>query len=278
MVQAQTALESAQAAAINLGIARAQYEHAIALLIGKPASEFSIPVQAMTTAPPPIPIGVPSQLLERRPDIAAAERNMAAANAQIGIAYAAYYPFLSLTAGGGLEASSLTRLFSWPSRFWSIGGLSLRDAFRCRLTARHCRPVHCDLQPPLAAYRQTVLAAFQQVEDSLAAVRNLSLEIQQQQQAVGSAQTSLYLEMGRYETGIDPYVDVVIAQTTLLTNQQSLINSQVAEMSAAVELIAALGGGWDKSQLPTPQQVTQKPPNRRRPYRQSEADSMTLAS
>jgi NodT family efflux transporter outer membrane factor (OMF) lipoprotein len=259
VVQAQTALESAQAAAINLRIARAEYEHAIALLIGKPASEFSIPVRAMTTAPPPIPIGVPSQLLERRPDIAAAERNMAAANAQIGIAYAAYYPSLSLTAGGGLEASSLTRLFSWPSRFWSIGGSLSETLFDAGLRRATVDQYIATYNATVAAYRQTVLAAFQQVEDTLAAVRNLSLEIRQQQHAVGSAQTSLDLEMGRYETGIDPYVDVVIAQTTLLTNQQLLINSQVAEMSAAVELVAALGGGWDKSQLPTPAEVTKKP-------------------
>jgi NodT family efflux transporter outer membrane factor (OMF) lipoprotein len=259
VVQAQTALESARAAATNLGIARAQFEHAIALLIGKPASEFSIPVRPMTTAPPPIPIGVPSQLLERRPDIAAAERSMAAANAQIGIAYTAYYPSLSLTAGGGFEASALTRLFAWPSRFWSIGGSLSETLFDAGLRRATVDQFIATYNAAVAGYRQTVLAAFQQVEDSLAAVRNLSLEIQQQQQAVGSAQTSLDLEMGRYETGIDPYVDVVIAQTTLLTNQELLINSQVAEMSAAVELIAALGGGWDKSQLPTPAEVTKKP-------------------
>jgi NodT family efflux transporter outer membrane factor (OMF) lipoprotein len=259
VVQAQTALQSTQAAAINLGVARAQFEHAIALLIGKPASEFSVPVRPMTTAPPPIPIGVPSQLLERRPDIAAAERNMAAANAQIGIAYTAYYPSLTLSASGGFESSTLKQLFAWPSRFWSIGGSFSETLFDAGLRRATVEQFIATYNAVLASYRQSVLAAFQQVEDNLASVRILSQQIHQLQQAVDSSETYLKLEMGRYETGIDPYVDVVIAQTTLLANQQSLINSQVAQMTASVQLIAALGGGWDKSQLPTPAQVTQKP-------------------
>jgi NodT family efflux transporter outer membrane factor (OMF) lipoprotein len=259
VVQAQTTLESAQAAALNLGVARAQFEHAIAVLIGKPASVFSVPVRPMTTAAPPVPIGVPSQLLERRPDIAAAERNMAAANAQIGIAYAAFYPTLTLSAGGGLESSALQQLFSWPSRFWSIGGSLSETLFDAGLRRATVDQFIATYNAGVAGYRQTVLTAFQQVEDNLAAVRILSQEIQKLQQAVVSADTSLKLEMGRYETGIDPYLDVVIAQTILLNNQQALINSQVARMTACVQLIAALGGGWDKSQLPTPAQVTQRP-------------------
>jgi NodT family efflux transporter outer membrane factor (OMF) lipoprotein len=259
VVQAQTALQSAQASAINLGLARAQFEHAIAVLIGKPASEFSIPVKPMTTAPPPIPLGVPSQLLEWRPDIAAAERNMAAANAQIGIAYAAYYPTVTLSVVGGSESSTLKHLLDWPSRFWSIGGTLSETIFDAGLRRATVNQFIATYNAGVAAYRQTVLTAFQQVEDNLAAVRILSQQTQQLQQAVRSSETFLKLEMGRYETGIDPYLNVVIAQTTLLTNQQLLATSQVGEMTAAVQLVEALGGGWDRSQLPTPAQVTQKP-------------------
>jgi NodT family efflux transporter outer membrane factor (OMF) lipoprotein len=259
VVEAETALRSAQASATNIGLARAQFEHAIAMLIGKTASEFSIPVKPMTTAPPPIPVGMPSQLLERRPDIAAAERNMAAANALIGIAYAAYYPTVTLSPTGGVESSTLTTLLNWPSRFWSIGGSFSETIFDAGLRRATVNQFIATYNADLASYRQTVLTAFQQVEDFLAAVRILSQQIKQQAQAVGSAQIYLTLEMGRYETGIDPYLNVVIAQTTLLSNQLSLVTAQVSEMTAAVQLITALGGGWDRSQLPTPAQVTQKP-------------------
>ena len=213
----------------------------------------------MTTAPPPIPIGVPSQLLERRPDIAAAERNMAEANAQIGIAYAAYYPTLTLTAAGGFESSAFASVFTWPSRIWAIGGTLSETLFDAGLRRATVNQFIATYNAAVAGYRQTVLTAFQQVEDFLVAVRVLSQEIVKEQQAVHSAETSLRLEMGRYETGIDPYIDVVIAQTTLLTNQQTLVTSQIAEMVAAVQLIMALGGGWDRSQLPTPEAVTRKP-------------------
>jgi NodT family efflux transporter outer membrane factor (OMF) lipoprotein len=259
VVQAQVTLESVQATAINLGIARAQFEHAIAVLLGKPASEFSIPVRPMTTAPPPIPIGVPSQLLERRPDIAAAERNIAAANVEIGIAKTAYFPTLNLTAPGGFESSALKQLFEWPSRFWSVGGSLPETIFEGGLRRATVDQFVATYNSTLAAYRQTVLTAFQQVEDSLASVRILSQQIQQQQQAIASAQTFLELEMGRYETGLDPYIDVVIAQTTLLNNQQSLISAQISQMTSAVQLITALGGGWDRSELPTPSEVTKRP-------------------
>ncbi len=257
--QAQTTLENVQAQAINVGLARAQFEHAIATLIGKPSSSFSIPVKAMTTAPPPIPIGVPSQLLERRPDIAAAERSMAEANAQIGIATAAFYPTLTLSAAVGLESSTLEKLFAWSSRVWAIGGTLSETLFDAGLRRATVNQFIATYNAAVAGYRQTVLTAFQQVEDSLAGVLILSQQIVKQQQAVNSAGTSLKLELGRYETGIDPYVNVVIAQTTLLTNRQTLVTSQVSESVAAVQLIMALGGGWDRSQLPTPEQVTQKP-------------------
>jgi len=260
VVQAETALQSAQAGATNVGIARAQYEHAIAMLVGKAATNFSVPVRPLTVAPPPIPVGVPSELLERRPDIAAAERSMAEANATIGIAYAAYYPTLTLSAEGGFESSAFTKWFSWPSRFWSVGTALSETIFDAGLRRATVQQYVATYNADLAGYRQTVLTAFQQVEDSLAEVRILSKEIQQEQQAVNSAQTFLKLEQGRYETGIDPYIDVLIAQTTLLSDQQILNNLQVEQMTAAVALVEALGGGWDRSQLPTPQQVTEKPP------------------
>ena len=254
VVEARTTLESAQSAAINLGIARAQYEHAIAMLIGKPASEFSIPVEPRNSTPPPIPVELPSQ-----PDIAAAERNMAAANAQIGVAYAAYYPALTIAANGGTESSALKNLLSWPSRFWSVGPSLSETVYDGGLRRATVNQHIATYNANVAAYRQSVLTAFQQVEDSLAAVRILSQQIRRQQEAVDSSQTFLRLESGRYDTGIDPYIDVVTAQTTLLSNQQSLAVLEVEEMTASVQLIEALGGGWDRSQLLTPNQVTQKP-------------------
>ena len=260
VVEAETTLQSVEAGATNVGIARAQYEHAIAVLIGKSPSTFSIPVKPMTVAPPPIPIGVPSQLLERRPDIAAAERTMAGANAAIGIAYAAYYPNLTLSAEGGFDSSSFANWFSWPARFWSVGASISETIFDAGLRRATVQQYVATYNADLASYRQTVLAAFQQVEDGLAEVRILSKETQQQQQAVNSSETYLKLEQARYENGIDPYVDVLIAQTTLLSNQQTLNSLQVEQMAYAVALVEALGGGWDRSQLPSPQQVTQKPP------------------
>jgi len=259
VVEAETTLQSAQAGATNVAIARAQYEHAIAVLVGQTASSFSVPVKPMTVAPPPIPVGVPSELLERRPDIAAAERTMAQANATIGIAYAAYYPNLTLSAAGGFESSVFTKWLSWPSRFWSVGTSLSETIFDAGLRRATVQQYVATYNADLAGYRQTVLAAFQQVEDALAEVRILSKQIQQQQQAVNSAQTFLQLEEARYQTGIDPYVNVLTAQTTLLSDQQILNGIQVQEMTAAVALIEALGGGWDRSQLPSPQQVTQKP-------------------
>jgi NodT family efflux transporter outer membrane factor (OMF) lipoprotein len=259
VVQAQTTLESVQAQAISVGLLRAQFEHAIAVLIGRPPSSFSIPVKPMTAAPPPIPIGMPSQLLERRPDIAAAERNMAVANAQIGIAHAAFYPTLTLSATGGVESSTLDKLFSWPSRVWSIGGSVSETIFDAGLRRATVNQFIATYNSAVAAYRQTVLTAFQQVEDSLSGVRILSQEVVKQKQAVQSAESQLTLQMARYETGIDPYINVVIAQTSLLANRQNLVAAQISEMTSAVQLVLALGGGWERSQLPTPQQVTQKP-------------------
>jgi len=259
VVEAEATLRSVQAGATNVGVARAQYEHAIAVLLGQTASNFSVPVKPMTVAPPPIPVGVPSELLERRPDVAAAERTMAEANAAIGIAYAAYYPNLTLTGSAGFESSSFSKWLSWPSRFWSVGASIPETIFDAGLRRATVQQNVATYNADLASYRQTVLSAFQQVEDSLAEVRILSKEIQQEQQAVDSAQTFLKLEQARYDTGVDPYIDVLIAQTTVLSDQQTLNGLQVQQMTFSVALVEALGGGWDRSQLPTTQQVTQKP-------------------
>jgi NodT family efflux transporter outer membrane factor (OMF) lipoprotein len=259
VVEAQNTLQTAQASATNLQVARAQYEHAIAVLVGKNASEFSIPVKPVLTAPPPIPVGMPSALLQRRPDVAAAERTMASANAEIGIGYAAFLPSLTLTADGGFEASTLKHWFDWPSRFWSVGPSFSQTVYDGGLFRAELNQYKAIYNADVAAYRQTILTAFQQVEDYLAAVRVYSNQIRQQQEAVKSAETYIRLEQVRYDTGIDPYVNLVTAQTTLLTDQQTLASLQVEQMTASVELIQALGGGWDTSQLPTNSQVTAKP-------------------
>jgi len=258
LLEAEIALQNAEAAGTNLGIARAQYEHAIAVLIGTTPSSFSIPVKPLNASPPPVPVGVPSQLLERRPDIAASERNMAAANAQIGIATAAYYPNLTLTAEAGFESSALKNLLTWPSRFWSVGpsiSETIFDAGLRRATVNQYLAVY---NADVAGYRQTVLIAFQQVEDYLAAERILSKQIQQQQQAEQSAEQYFKLALARFEIGVDQYLNVLVAQTTLLSDQQQLASLRTQAMTASVQLVEALGGGWDRSQLPTPAQVSQK--------------------
>jgi NodT family efflux transporter outer membrane factor (OMF) lipoprotein len=258
VVEAENTLQNVQSSAINLGVARAQFEHAIALLVGVNASGFSIPVKPVTTAPPPIPIGLPSQLLQRRPDIAASERTMASANAEIGIAYAAFYPSLTLAASGGLESSTFKHLFDVASRTWSIGPTVNETLYDAGLRRAEVNQFIATYNADVAGYRQTVLTAFQQVEDSLAAVRILSQQLKQQEAAALSAQRFVDLELGRYQTGIDPYIDVVTAQNTLLTDQQTLATLKITQMTASVQLIEALGGGWDVSQLPTPNQVSQK--------------------
>jgi NodT family efflux transporter outer membrane factor (OMF) lipoprotein len=259
VVQARSELESVEATAINIGVARAQYEHAIAVLVGKPATDFKIPVKPLLRPAPAIPVGVPSQLLERRPDVAAAERTLAEDNAIIGIGYAAFYPSVTISAEGGFESSLLKNAFDWPSRFWSIGPSISQTIFNGGLYKAELHQYTATYNADLAAYRQTVLTAFQQVEDNLAAVRLYSQQIERQQQAVKSAQESLDLEMARYQAGVDPYINVVTTQTTLLADQQTLATQQVEEMTASVQLIAALGGGWDVTQLPSPKQVSQKP-------------------
>ncbi|MGB2669420.1 MAG: efflux transporter outer membrane subunit [Candidatus Acidiferrum sp.] len=258
LVQAENALQSAEAAGTNLGVARAQFEHAIAVLIGTTPSSFSIAVKPLSAAPPPIPIGVPSQLLERRPDVAASERSMAAANAQIGIAVAAYYPNLTISAQAGFESSAIGKLLAWPSRFWSVGPSLSETIFDAGLRRATVQQFIAAYNGDVAGYRETVLTAFQQVEDSLAAVRILSKQIQQQIEAEQSAERYLELAKARYFTGVDTYLNVLVAQNTLLTDQQQLASLRTQAMTASVQLIEALGGGWDRSQLPTPAQVSQK--------------------
>ena len=258
LVEARATLQAAQSSLTNLSILRAQYEHAIAVLIGKPASGFSLPSRPILTAPPPVPVGIPSLLLQRRPDVAAAERTMAAANAELGVAYTAFFPALTLSMDGGFESSLFKHILDWPSRFWSVGASFSQPIYNAALSAELHQYVAI-YNADVASYRQTVLTAFQQVEDYLAQTRILSQQIQQQRGAVASSQTALDLEMGRYQTGIDPYIDVVTLQTTLLSNQQQLASLQIEQMTGAVELVQALGGGWDTSQLPTPQQVTAAP-------------------
>ena len=259
VVEAQVTLQSAEAQAIAIAAPRATYEHAIALLIGKPATDFHLPVRSIAMQPPPIPVGVPSQLIQRRPDVAAAERTMAAANAQIGIGYAAYYPTLTLTADGGFESSTFKHWFDWPSRFWSAGPAFSETVYDAGLRRSTVHQYIATYNADVASYQQTVLTAFQQVEDYLAETRINSEEIAKQRQATESAQTYVNLALDRYRTGLDPYLNVITAQNTLLTDQQSLYTTQISVMTSAVQLIQALGGGWTSADLPTPNQVYAKP-------------------
>jgi NodT family efflux transporter outer membrane factor (OMF) lipoprotein len=251
VAQAETQLESTEAQDTNLGILRAQYEHAIATLVGQPASTFSIPTQPLKVTPPPIPFGVPSQLLERRPDIADDERLVAQANAQIGVARAAYFPTLTLSASGSPESTSISNWFSWPSVFWSLGSAASETIFDAGLRHATVQQYRAMYDETVANYRQTVLSAFQQVEDNLAALRVLSAEIREQDIAVKSAQRYVDIATNRFKLGLDPYLDVITAQTALLSNQQTMVNLQMQQITDSVQLIEALGGGWDRSQLPS---------------------------
>ena len=208
--------------------------------------------------PPEIPLAVPSQLLERRPDVASAERSVAAANAQIGVAKAAFFPTLTLSAQGGFQSSSVGNLLSGPSAFWSLGAAMAQTVFDAGLRSATVEQYRATYNTTVANYRQTVLAAFQEVEDSLASLRILSQEREEQEAAVQSAERTLAIATHRYELGIDSYLNVIVAQMTLLNNQQTEVTLHVQQMTASVQLILALGGGWDSSQLLRPGQVTSK--------------------
>jgi NodT family efflux transporter outer membrane factor (OMF) lipoprotein len=255
VAQAETQLEATRAQDTNLGILRAQYEHAIAILVGQPASSFSIAVEPLKTPPPAIPFGVPSQLLERRPDVAATERLMAQANAQIGVARAAFYPTVTLSASGGFETTHGGSWFTWPSRFWSVGPAISELIYDGGLRRATVEQYRAQYDETVANYRQTVLTGFQQVEDNLATLRVLSKEIQEQDTAIQSAQRSLKLATDRYRLGIDPYLNVITAQTTLFGNQQTAVDLRILQIVASVQLIEAIGGGWDSNTLPTQQQI-----------------------
>jgi NodT family efflux transporter outer membrane factor (OMF) lipoprotein len=255
VAQAETQLEATQAQATALGIERAEFEHAIAMLIGQPASTFTIPFEPLDSSPPAIPFGFPSQLLERRPDIAAAERLVAQANAQIGIARAAYFPTVTLSAAAGFETVMFASWFTWPSRFFSVGPTVAETIFDAGLRRATVEQFRAQYEETVADYRQTVLTAFQQVEDNLASLRILSEEIQQQSAAVRSAIRANQLALERYKLGLDPYLDVIVTQTTLLSNQEIAVSLRIDQMTASSELIDSLGGGWDSSQLPSAAQL-----------------------
>ncbi len=260
LVQAQNQLDTATAQDTDLGVARAQYEHAIATLIGKPPAELPIAVGTFNPTPPPVPLGVPSTLLERRPDIAALERTIAAANANIGVARAAYYPTLTLSASGGLESYSFTKWFGSPSKFWSIGPSLSQTLYEGGARRAQNEQAQAQYDAAVANYRQTVLTSFQAVEDQLAALRILSQEIVEQQTAINSSQRYLDLATIRYKTGVDSYLNVITAENSLLNNRESQVSSELRLMSASVSLVMAVGGGWDPASLPQMKDLIAKPP------------------
>jgi NodT family efflux transporter outer membrane factor (OMF) lipoprotein len=251
VAQAQTQLDTTNVQDTDVTVQRAQFEHAIAILIGKPPADFSLAAAPLNNQPPSTPIGLPSELLQRRPDIAAAERRVAEANQQIGIARAAYFPTVTLAGTAGFSGAQASNWFGWPSGFWAVGpalAQTLFDAGRRRATSESAR---ANYDAAVATYRQTSLTAFQEVEDNVAALRILEDETQQQQQAVASAQESLQLFTNRYKGGVDTYLQVITAQTIELANERNAIDILRRRLDASVLLIKALGGGWNASNLPT---------------------------
>jgi NodT family efflux transporter outer membrane factor (OMF) lipoprotein len=251
VAQAQTQLDGARVQDTDITVMRAQFEHAIATLIGKPPAEFNItPAPKTALQLPVIPVGVPASLLERRPDIAAGERRVAEANDQIGIARAAFFPSLVLSASGGFTGTTIANWFNWPSRMWAVGGQASQTIFDAGRRRAVSEGAAANYDGTVGSYRQTTLTAFQEVEDNLAALRILEKEAQQQREATASAGESLQLFTNRYEGGVDNYLQVITAQTVLLTNQRNDIDIERRRMDASVLLVKAVGGGWDTSQLP----------------------------
>jgi NodT family efflux transporter outer membrane factor (OMF) lipoprotein len=245
VAQAETQLDSARAQSTDTEVLRAQYEHAIAVLTGKAPAELTIPAAPLMREPPPTPPGLASELLERRPDIAAAERRVAAANAQIGVARAAFYPTVTLAASFGFETSNLANLLTWPSRFWSLGptlAQTFLEGGRRRAISDEAEAAY---EGSAANYRQTVLSAFQEVEDDVSTLRLLDRESQEQGRAAAGAERALDLANNRYQGGITTYLEVVTAQTTALANQRASVELQTRRMTASVDLVKALGGGWN---------------------------------
>jgi NodT family efflux transporter outer membrane factor (OMF) lipoprotein len=251
VAQAQTQLDTTLVQDTDVTVRRAQFEHAIAILIGKPPADFSLAAVQFDYQPPNTPPGLPSELLQRRPDIAAAERRVAEANQEIGIARAAYFPTVTLGGTAGFAGAQGSNWFSWPSGFWAVGpalAQTLFDAGRRRATSESAR---ANYDAAVATYRQTSLTAFQEVEDNVAALRILENETQQQQEAVASAQESLQLFTNRYKGGVDTYLQVITAQTIELANERNAIDILRRRLDASVLLVKALGGGWNVSNLPT---------------------------
>jgi NodT family efflux transporter outer membrane factor (OMF) lipoprotein len=255
VAQAEAQLKAAQAQDTNLGILRAQYEHAIAVLIGQSPSTFSLRADDREADLPAIPAGIPSQLLERRPDIASAERAVAQANAEIGVAKAAYFPSILLSATGGLGTSSISSWFTWPSRFWSVGPGVAETIFDAGLRKATVQQYRATYDQTVANYQQTVLIAFQQVEDNLASLRILCQDIDQQNAATEASARALQEATVRYKAGLDPYLNVIAAQTALLNDQQTAVTFRTERTVAEVQLIKALGGGWNASQVPSSKDV-----------------------
>jgi NodT family efflux transporter outer membrane factor (OMF) lipoprotein len=250
VAQAETQLETTRAQSIDLGVQRTALEHAIALLTGRSPAELTIPVAPIGVAPPPIPVALPGELVERRPDVAAAERRAAAANAQIGVQEAAYFPTISLTGSGGFASSRLASLFSWPSRFWALGASAVETIFNGG--ARHAATTQAKatFDAAAAGYRQSVLVAFQEVEDNLSALRVLADEATQEAAAVAAAERSLALANNRYRGGITTYLEVITAQNAALANERTAVDVLTRRMTASVNLVKALGGGWRAADLP----------------------------
>ncbi|MGE5243970.1 MAG: efflux transporter outer membrane subunit [Betaproteobacteria bacterium] len=250
LAQAETQLETTRAQAIDVGVERASLEHAIAVLVGQSASTFTLPPAAATTEPPRIPAGLPADLLERRPDIAGAERRVAAASAEIGVARAAYYPVLSLTGAAGFESASLGSWIAGLSNFWAAGPAALINVFDAGRRRAVNREAQAAYAQAVAAYQQSVLVAFQEVEDNLAALRLLDEEARVQAQAVSAAERSLTLATNRYRGGVTSYLEVITAQNAALFNERTAVTLRTRRLAASVLLVKALGGGWDASALP----------------------------
>jgi NodT family efflux transporter outer membrane factor (OMF) lipoprotein len=251
VLQAETQLKSTQAQALDLGVQRAQLEHAVAVLVGKPPSVFAIPVTPLTQTPPPVPVAVPSELLERRPDIAAAERRVAAANAQIGVAVAAFYPTVTLSGLGGYQASHQADWLTWPSRFWALGAAISETVFDAGLRRAQTDQARAAYEATVASYRGTVLTGFQEVEDNLAALRVLEEEAKVQDEAVQAAQQSVKVSTNQYKAGIISHLALLVVETIALNNERTAIDIRGRRMTACVLLIKALGGGWKLSDLPS---------------------------
>ncbi|MGH8716171.1 MAG: efflux transporter outer membrane subunit [Burkholderiales bacterium] len=259
VIQAQTQLKSTQAQSIDVGVQRAQFEHAIALLIGKPASDLTITPAPLTATLPAVPIGMPSDLLERRPDVAAAERLVAAANAQIGVAIAAYFPSLTLSASGGYQSPSWSNWLTVPSRFWAVGPALAETLFDGGLRRAQTDQARAAYDANVAAYRQTVLTGFKEVEDNLAALRILEQEAEVQDEAVQSARQAVALTTNQYKAGTVNYLNVVVVQAAALNNERTAVDILNRRLVASVLLIKALGGGWNTSDLPSTAYLTINP-------------------